>query len=184
MYSDTAHKTSNNLFSELLFSTKSTRRSYAYIPVITLLQIMINDPFYVQSLPCKQGSCVSKTPPKIQSVQFRVQVTELVVVHTYCEYPLFPNSCLQLSQPRYTAVEEFCHQSQIKDYKGYNTGALYFLFRGYSALLCRGLALVVKTINGSLALDSCYQHKGCPRVWPYQPRSALAEGSLCSAGMS
>lgn len=123
---------------------------------------MINDPFSMQTIP---GSHVSKTPPKIQTMQRCVQGTELVLVHVYCEYPLFPNSSLQLSQPRYVAVEGFCHLSQIRDYTGYNTGALHFHFCGYGALLCRGLLLIVKKINGCLALGSCYQCKGCPRIW-------------------
>lgn len=114
---------------------------------------MINDTFSMQSISGSHVLKKTKQKQNNQTLECCLQVTELVLVHFYSEYPLSPNSCLWLSQPQYMAVEEFCHQSQIRDYKGDNTGVLYFLFCGYSALLCQGLMLTVKKINVSLALD-------------------------------
>lgn len=130
--------------------------------------------------PCKQSqeAVCQKKPPKIQTLQCCVQVRELVLVYIYPEYPLFPNSCLQLSQSQYMAVEEFCHHSQIKNYKENCTSTSVVV------VPCQGLVFLVRKISGSLTLDSCYKCRGCPRVWMHQPWSALAQGFLCSAGMS
>lgn len=97
--------------------------------------------------PCKESQEVmyQKKKKERKKVYCCIQMTELVLGECpLYVFLLFPDSCLELSQPWHMAVEEFCHHSQIKDY---SAGALYFLFCGYSALLRQSLMLIAKKMT-------------------------------------